>query len=327
MLSSVGSYMSIGTPFGRKRPAEDDDNDDDAAPAQKRARTSLSGEMHAPTEEPEHTSPSPRVEEHAGAEPAQQSPELQGREMGGVPQSTPRPTHPSESPRDYAGPSTMNPKLPTSLSTITEYTEPSFLSSFSESTPSRPPRSQPPRSLPPTTPTIRRAALVRAARASQSINRSTADYSWAPKVATPKPKEPNADARLAKLERMRALQKELKELEEDKDIQEMQSHRRKRVKIDNLPSIPHNRPGDSAGTFRVPEPDSDDEIEVMEGVEEASNLFNSEMEDGAVEEESEVAEYTFPEIGAMPTGYEVTEDFKQQACSLFEEGLLAFVSA
>ncbi len=86
--------------------------------------------------------------------------------------------------------------------------------------------------------------------------------------------EPNADARKAKLDRMRALQKELEELEEDEDIKEMQSHRRKRVKVDHLVTIPHNLPGDSSSTFRVPEVDSDDEMEVDYDVEERSNIFD-----------------------------------------------------
>lgn len=226
-----------------------------------------------------------------------------------------------ESPRDYAGPSTKNPKLPTSLSTITEYTEPSRLSSITDTTPSKPPRAMPQRLPPPSsTPLIRRAAQVRAARAAQS-GKVAPTYAWEMRTATPKPREPNADARLAKLERMKALEKELEELKKDEDIMEMQSHRRKRVKIDNLRTIPHNKPGDSAGTFRVPEPDSDDEIEVMEDVEVSSNVFDEDKE-----EEPEVPVFTFPDVGLQADDYHVTPEYQEACGQLFAEGFNEWVA-
>lgn len=53
----------------------------------------------------------------------------------------------------------------------------------------------------------------------------------------------------------------------------MVAHRTKRVKIDDLLYIPHNRPGDPSGTFRVYDDDSDDEMEVDEDVELRKNVF------------------------------------------------------
>lgn len=187
--------------------------------------------------------------------------------------------------------------MPTSLSTITEYTEPSFISRLSQieessPTPSKPSRAQQPpklldvpqstpvvRRMPRTprflgTPTIQRAAMLRAAREANSDigTPSTVGFSSLRKAA-PKPKESNADVRQAKMERLRKLRKELDELEQDEDVKEIQSHRLKRVKIDRLVSIPHNLPGDPSGMFRVPEGDSDDEMEVYDDVEERSNVF------------------------------------------------------
>lgn len=156
------------------------------------------------------------------------------------------------------------------------------------------------------------------------------------RTAIPKPRESNADARLAKLERMRTLQRELEELEQDEDVKEMQSHRLKRVKIDNLVEIPHNRPGDPSGCFRVPEEDSDDEMEVYENVEERSNLFeemNTEAEDVTMQEEQNMEPtdtsmaFSFPDVGPVPEGYYVSEEFKEEAGRLFEAGLVEFLAA
>jgi len=80
------------------------------------------------------------------------------------------------------------------------------------------------------------------------------------------------------MQQLRSVQKQLEELKKDEDVIEMESHRRKRVKVDDLEFIPHNRPGDSEGTFRVPDWDSDDEIEVSESVPEKKNVFQSQAE-------------------------------------------------
>ena len=86
----------------------------------------------------------------------------------------------------------------------------------------------------------------------------------------------------------------------------MESHRRKRVKVDSLAWIPHHRPGESSGTFRVPDIDSDDEMEVDETIPERSNVFaeaeemEKVVEEKKVEEEKveeEVSEFVFPDVG------------------------------
>lgn len=102
--------------------------------------------------------------------------------------------------------------------------------------------------------------------------------------------------RFEKLERMKKLQRELEELKQDEDIIEMESHKRKRVKVDNLVYIPHNRPGDSKGTFRVPDIDSDDEMEVDESVPERTNVFE---EAARQEPEPEEVEAAAPAVEIM----------------------------
>lgn len=144
---------------------------------------------------------------------------------------------------------------------------------------------------------------------------------------------------------MRQLQKELEELKQDADIKDMtaQSARsRKRVKIDNLAAIPHNRPGDSSSTFRVPDIDSDDEMEVDANVEERSNIFEDvEMEketekEAAIEAEKDTVKevehiqvpvFEFPDVGAKPADYVVTEDYQNEAGLWFEKGLHGFIPA
>jgi hypothetical protein len=49
----------------------------------------------------------------------------------------------------------------------------------------------------------------------------------------------------------------------------------KRVKIEHLKEIPHNLPGEPSGSFRFPEADSDDEMEVDEDVEVIENPFTT----------------------------------------------------
>lgn len=186
------------------------------------------------------------------------------------------------------------------------------------------------------TPTMRRSAQLRAAHAA---GLSTPKAGFTANKPALKPRESNADARLAKLERVRALQKELEELQQDEDIKGMQSHRVKRVKIDHLAVIPHNRPGDPSGCFRVPEEDSDDEMEVYESVEERSNIFeemNTEVEAVATQEpphtvapETVEADppmvFNFPHVAPVPPDYYVSEEYKEEAGRLFAEGFAEFM--
>ena len=144
-----------------------------------------------------------------------------------------------------------------------------------------------------------------------------------------KPKEKNADARAAKLQRYNELREELERLKKDADIQEIKAHsvhRRKRVKIDDLAVIPHNRPGDPSGTFRVPDPDSDGEISVEDDWSENSNVFDGseKAEEEPVAQDAPV--FVFPEVGQRPLGYHVTEEYREAAGNLFAEGLAAFMA-
>lgn len=334
VFSTFGGYLA--SPFARKRSAEAAEEE----PMQKRART----EEVTVEATPHPTEDSPREEQLALPAPPQPSPPKSGlhvkraaeshdeddgssrpakRARGPEPQQTPpsvRQQH--DRARDFTGPSSKNPQVPTSLSTITEYTEPSSIIDAPDTTPSKPSRAAPshqlkaPQNTPATakraydsiseepdstTPTVppsafsasstsiyqstpthqpnmmRRSAQLRAARIAQANTPTPRrPYAWERNSATAKPREPNADARLAKIQRIRDLERQLSELKEDVEVQEIESHsvhRRKRVKIDDLASIPHNRPGDSAGTFRVPEPDSDDEIEVEDSMDVDSTIF------------------------------------------------------
>ena len=239
-------------------------------------------------------------------------PKLVSHGMG----SRPNGRQPDNTPRDYCGPSAKNPNLPTSLSTINEFTEHSILSTMSD-TPSKPGRAAPPTppsqtfqrppkrryesgfenapqpaapgntpysaalssapsnvraSMAQSTPTRPRTiAKVRAARHAREL--ASKMWAWERTAPRPRAKHPDADARLAKILRMRDLEKELERLKHDADLQGLEAPRVKRVKVDNLAAIPHNRPGESTGTFCAPDIDSDDEMEVDEKVEERSNVF------------------------------------------------------
>lgn len=181
---------------------------------------------------------------------------------------------------------------------------------------------------------MRRSIQVRAAKMAQQQNQSIEKpYSWERLGGTPRPKEPNADARLAKVQKIRDLEKELQRLKEDEDIKDIEAHsihRRKRVKIDDLAVIPHNRPGDSSSTFRVPDYDSDEEIEVEDSMDLSGNMFEGvNQTQGAQNEQVQTqtplpatAPYTTPhqqpttslnQHSASPTIAQVTEQQPQQA--------------
>ncbi|KAK4900547.1 hypothetical protein LTR27_002263 [Elasticomyces elasticus] len=189
------------------------------------------------------------------------------------PENTPRA---SKTPRHFLMPSTKNRRVPTSLSTVNEQTEISDItdidvniSDFSTgllcgTTPSKPRQR-------------RTVAEARASRLGSTYTPTRQPLSWEKTMRTT-PSDTNADRRFEKMERLRKLQMELSELNADDDVQEMQSHRLKRVKVDDLEFIPHNRPGDSSGTFRVPDIDSDDEMEVDFDVPERQNVFQTAAE-------------------------------------------------
>ncbi|OTA32870.1 hypothetical protein BTJ68_07999 [Hortaea werneckii EXF-2000] len=195
-----------------------------------------------------------------------------------------------KTPHTFHGPSSKNSQVPTSLSTVTEESDISRIknSVLSTSTP------VPPMTTPSRMPHQRRTvAEARRSRLSHGgglgtprlgtprlSSRQSQNDAWsrgastAPRPSTAvRPVDNNADRRFEKMERMRRLQRELEELQKDEDIREMESHRRKRVKVDDLQWIPHNRPGEGSGTFRVPDWDSDDEMEVEIDVPLRTNVF------------------------------------------------------
>jgi hypothetical protein len=159
------------------------------------------------------------------------------------------------------GPSIHDHTYPSPLGAISEYTEPS-------ETNMQPP--QPTPSRPRTTPARHRdIASVRRQRELASrveIPKRAWDY-------TPIPRDPNADSRLAKLQKYHETKDGLQEMEKDAEIKEMVQPRIKRVKVDDLVTIPHNRPGDPSSMFRVYDADTDDEMEVEESWEVRENVF------------------------------------------------------
>nr|POF15355.1 hypothetical protein CFP56_42244 [Quercus suber] len=150
-------------------------------------------------------------------------------------------------PSAFVGPSSRNPQVPTSLSAITERTERSTSVPGSLNTPSRAPRS---------------VRAVRAAR--QNSGTPAGRRTW---QAHARQSTSSASMRY---HRMRQLDLEVEERQHD---QERNAHRSKRVKVSDLVTLPHHRPGESSSTFRVPDIDSDGEMEVDEDVPVRSKPF------------------------------------------------------
>ncbi|CAK3752282.1 Hypothetical predicted protein [Lecanosticta acicola] len=124
-------------------------------------------------------------------------------------------------------------------------------------------------------PMPRPRGIVQARLQAQLRNQSkTPGRPWA---APTLPREPNADARLEKLWRYRDLDNQLKALKDDPEVKQMVSRPVKRMKIEDLPFLPHHRPGEPSGTFRVPDVDADGEMEVDED-ESLFNIFNQEQD-------------------------------------------------
>lgn len=325
--------------------------------------------------------------------------------------------------------SVKDPQVPTSLSTVTEYTEPpSFMESVPDTTPSKrrriestplmdasmsssiPPLNTPyvtaapmmsspfgasavqsstpydttsapmntslatsstPKRTSTTTKLKRTPAAVRRAQRerNQASMQPQVPYAWERDLAKPPPKEKNADVRLAKMRNLEYFRAQVKELEADPDVVDIEGHsaiKRKRVKVDHLAVIPHNRPGDSSSTFRVPDFDSDSEMSVDEDVEEMTNVFEeseatgmegagekeASKEAGAKEagpmeavKEVEVNEnadetvgqdqmavpekwvFDFPEVGARDPNHHMSEEESALASWKFEQGLAEFLAA
>ena len=195
----------------------------------------------------------------------------------------------------------------------------------------------------------RSIAEVRRSRLSGlGTSRTPQRYAWergstitaTPNTGTPRPTDSNADRRFAKLEKLRQLERELRDLKKDEDVIEMESHKRKRVKVDQLAYIPHNRPGDSEGTFRVPDIDSDDEMEVEYSVPERTNVFEEASKaplevPRMVEREREiehvtahvpvvVSEWKFPSVGKRLAGDVLSHAAEEAAREKFVMGFQAW---
>ncbi|KAI6844016.1 hypothetical protein KC340_g1800 [Hortaea werneckii] len=195
-----------------------------------------------------------------------------------------------KTPHTFHGPSSKNSQVPTSLSTVTEESDISRIKNSLLSTSTLVPPMTTPSRMPHQRRTVAEARRSRLSHGGglgtprlgtpRLSSRQSQNDAWsrgastAPRPSTAvRPVDNNADRRFEKMERMRRLQRELEELQKDEDIREMESHRRKRVKVDDLQWIPHNRPGEGSGTFRVPDWDSDDEMEVEIDVPLRTNVF------------------------------------------------------
>lgn len=173
----------------------------------------------------------------------------------------------------------FNSAIPDTLESITEQMEQPEVSSSS--------RRQVPRTTadtfqtsslrtPARTPGRRTINQVRSERAhKQSLLRDTPSRDWPRPRTAAKPRLPNADARLEKMHNVIDTRKKLDEMEKDEEVKELFDRPRKRIKVDEAAWIPHRAPGDGPSTWRVPDIDSDGEMEVDEDVEMLPNVFES----------------------------------------------------
>jgi hypothetical protein len=211
----------------------------------------------------------------------------------------------ARTPRALLAPSTKDWRASTSLSTVSENTEPPFSADR----------------VPATTPSKRRTIAATRVRRQQAMGRPS-------NITAPPLSLKNADQRWEKMRRLQDLRKELAELNRDEDVLEMESHRRKRVKVDTLAYIPHHRPGESSSTFRVPDIDSDDEMEVDISVPERANAFEEaatlelSSEEGTVEKEEGKMEWNWPEVGRRDGEWQ----YNEEAAMEFEQGFLGWCS-
>jgi hypothetical protein len=224
------------------------------------------GTSHEDAQEPLGSLPASRKRSAPEPEPeVQHEPKFARVDFSVVDTTPTRNNNTLRTPRTVrGGPSTLDHTYPTPLGAISEYTEPSEATMRQpEPTPSRPATTKP-------TPNRNRdIASVRRQRELAS-RVEIPRRAWDPK---PVPRIANADTRLLKLQHYHEIKDRLRELQKDEDIKDMVHHRTKRVKVDDLVVIPHNRPGEPSGTFRMYDADSDDEMEVDESAELRENVF------------------------------------------------------
>jgi len=230
-------------------------------------------------------------------------------------------------------PSTKNRAVPTSLSTVTEHTEHTETerSYLTAATPSKvAPRQR------------RTIADVRAAHLAPVSSMKLQSLPWERQSTTAPSPSMETYGRYEKFSKYNNLKAELASLSNDEDVIGMQSLRMKRVNVNKLAKIPHNRPGESSGTFRVPEIDSDDEMEVDESVEELSNVFElaaDNTEDGQVadgteagqvsdgtEAEEEVFTWNFPTVGPRLPEHAISEEETEEAHQYFKTEFRAWLA-
>lgn len=138
-----------------------------------------------------------------------------------------------------------------------------------------------PKSLPRPRRTYKEA---RAAAANRGMRNSTDPPT--PAVSRTAPSTPYDKNDYARIRRLReieelnaqhnAMKAKLDKLRAEQEAEAAaQPRKTKRVKIEHLKEIPHNLPGEPSGSFRFPEADSDDEMEVDEDVEVIENPFTA----------------------------------------------------
>lgn len=166
-----------------------------------------------------------------------------------------------------ANPPFNNPAIPDQLDTISEQME--------DSTPARRPTNTPARTQNTPRPASVRRSIQQVReekRRKEAMRDQTPLREW---DRTPLPRLPNADSRLQKLNMYNRLKQKMKELQDDEELEDVIERPIKRVKVDELAEIPHRLPGDPKSTFRMPDPDSDGEMEIDEEIEEKANVFEA----------------------------------------------------
>lgn len=176
------------------------------------------------------------------------------------------------------------PQINSPLNDISESPETRF--TYTMQTPSRGPRKpQVPKSLPKQRRTYKEARAAAASKSTRNTNEPPT-----PVVARTAPATPHDKNNYERIRRLReieelkiqheAMEKKLAKLRAEQEAEaEAQPRKTKRVKIEHLKEIPHNRPGESSGSFRFPEADSDDEMTVDEDAELIDNAFDEEDTD------------------------------------------------
>lgn len=255
-LSVSSFFKRIASPFILRTPSQEHTTPQQQSPQKPLGELPASRKRPAPAEEEPETYTRAQTATTSTPAPKQQ-PEREQRTT----HTTPRSSTTSPTKKTARAPSSKSHQQETSLSTITEHTE------MTETTDAEMADIEP-------TPSMRRRTIASVRRTqTPSRHAATPVRDWNKRLP---PREPNADRRLDKVRTYSSLKDELKTMEEDPEIQQLIGGRPlKRVKVDKLVKIPHNKPGDAPGTYAVPDIDSDDEMEVDADEETRSNIFDT----------------------------------------------------